>query len=69
MYFLRKTTSLEESGLITGLPRSLLIKLVHCIYAKEIRHIQLFRSSDQAFVTDLIMRSKPLQVRYSPPRL
>ncbi len=63
-YYLQKKTSFGENGILEGLPKSLLTKLVYNIYESEIAKIRLFATADVSFVTALIIHFKPFQVSH-----
>ena len=63
-YYLQKKTSFGENGILEGLPKSLLAKLVYNIYENEIAKIRLFSRADASFVTALIIHFKPFQASH-----
>ena len=61
-YYLEKRPNLSEKGLFNILPKDLKIKIANLKYRKEIISIHAFHYLDIAFVTDLMIHSKPYKV-------
>ena len=61
-YYLKKKTSIAERGLFEELPVTLRHKLISHKYAREILDIHLFRNMDRAFLSQLIVHSRPSKV-------
>jgi CRP-like cAMP-binding protein len=62
-YYLRKKTAFGEAEIFGELPVALLSKLVKNVYEHEIQKINLFRTSDTAFVLDLVAHSRPFHAK------
>lgn len=63
MYYLERRPSLSEKGLFDILPRALTVKVLNLKYRTELASIEMFRNSDLAFVTQLLLYSKPYFMR------
>ena len=61
-YYLYKTPGFIEDGLLDDLPKEILYKLLQQSFYREIQHITLFRSSDIAFVAELLVHGRALQI-------
>ena len=61
-YYLYKTPGFIEDGLLDNLPKELLYKLLQQSFYREIQHITLFRTSDIAFVAQLLVHGRALQI-------
>ena len=60
-FYLNKVPTLGEHGFYEELPKMSKHKFVQHKFMREIRHIHLFRNSDIAFISDIIVHSKPQQ--------
>ena len=60
-YYFMKKSSLADTGLLDDVPKHMLNKLLIHIYAKEFQLIRLFRTFDESYIVQLIIRSKPVR--------
>ena len=56
---MQRNQSCAEGGLFDGIPREMLYKLIHSTYSREIQTIDLFRTSDVHFLSELIVHVRP----------
>lgn len=60
-YFLSKKSCFGEAEIIDELPRPIMIRLIHEIYAKDIQRVKLFKHYEKSFVADLLTNTRPYQ--------
>ena len=59
MYYLRRNQSCADGDLFDGLPKEMLYKLINSTYSREIQTIDLFRTSNIHFLSQLIVHVRP----------
>ena len=57
-----KKSCFGESEILVELPRPTVIALIYEVYAKDIQDVNLFRTYEKSFVTDLITNARPFEV-------
>ena len=58
-YFLKCRPSIAQNGLYSELPTQLRNTLINDVFYREIKAINIFNDSDNAFITQIIEFSKP----------
>ena len=62
-YYLQRRPQLLELGTFHTLPKSMLYKLIHQAFDKEMQQVRMFRQTDIAFVSQLVTYTIPFHCK------